>query len=307
MNKMSVIQSIFKHNRPDLSAGTLRTYSSIVRNLAKQMEVNLHQPKDVISHAEAILDHLKNVEPKSRKTRLACLIVFIDKDTSKEGEDAIKAFRELMTDDAKVSAAQIDEQKLTDRQKEGMMTWAEVMHLYNALGKEVQPLFKRATLDKYQFQKCQMYVLLSCLTLIPPRRSLDYAEFKIREADPEADNFMKIEKKKGFFVFNVYKTARKYKTQQEEIPTKLVTIIKNWTKVNPHNYLLMNSKQTGKINSTQITNMLHDFFKKPTSTSLLRHIYLSDKYKNVPALKDMKETAAAMGHSVDEGLNYVKK
>ena len=85
MNKMSVIQSIFKHNRPDLSAGTLRTYSSIVRNLAKQMEVNLHQPKDVISHAEAILDHLKNVEPKSRKTRLACLIVFIDKDTSKEG------------------------------------------------------------------------------------------------------------------------------------------------------------------------------------------------------------------------------
>ena len=303
---MTLIE-IFKTNRPDLAAGTLRTYSSIVRNLAKQMSIALDKPTDVIHHEKAIMAHLKDVEPKTRKTRLACLIVFIDKEKTKEAEGAIKCFRDLMTTDAKEASAIIDEQKLTARQQEGMMSWDQVMDMYLGLEKEVYPLMKRASLDKYQFQKCQMYVLLSCLVLIPPRRSLDYAEFKIKNVDPEKDNFFKIEKKKAYFVFNVYKTVRKYKTQQEEIPTKLMNIIKAWSKINPHEYLLMNSKQSAKINSTQLSNMLHDFFKKPTSTSLLRHIYLSDKYKDMPALKEMKDTAEAMGHSLVEGLKYVKK
>jgi hypothetical protein len=40
---------------------------------------------------------------------------------------------------------------------------------------------------------------------------------------------------------------------------------------------------------------------------MLRHIYLSNKYKDVPALKEMKATAANMGHSIEEALKYVKQ
>jgi len=67
----------------------------------------------------------------------------------------------------------------------------------------------------------------------------------------------------------------------------------------------MNSKQTGKINATQLTNLLYGFFDKPVSTSLLRHIYLSHKYGNIN-LKEMKEDAEKMGHSVAEQMKYVK-
>ena len=299
------INEVFKTNRPDLSVGSLKTYSSIVANLGKQMKEDFSTPAHVVKSYKDIIKHLAEVEPKTRKTRLACLIVYIEK--VKDNEDAVKALRELMTEDAGKAAKEIDEQKLTERQQEGMMEWSEVQALYNALEKEVNPLFKRTSLDKQQFQKCQMYVLLSCLLLIPPRRSLDFAEFKIRSVDEAKDNFMKVEKKVASFVFNVYKTANKYKQQSEVVPKKLQKIISDWTKLNPHDYLLMNTKQSGKINSTQLTNMLHSFFGKPTSTSMLRHIYLSDKYKDVPALKEMKETAAAMGHSPLQALEYIKK
>jgi hypothetical protein len=39
---------------------------------------------------------------------------------------------------------------------------------------------------------------------------------------------------------------------------------------------------------------------------MLRHIYLTDKYKDIPALKELKKTAAEMSHSVSEALEYVK-
>jgi hypothetical protein len=298
------IHEVFKTNRPHLSVGSLKTYSSIITNLGRQMKKELDKPEHVIDSYKSIIEHLKDVEPKCRKTRLAALIVFIEKE--KDKKEADEAFRELMTEDAGKTSKEIDEQTLTDRQKEGMMKWSEIQALYNDLEKEVTPLMKRASLDKRQFEKCQLYVLLSCLLLIPPRRSLDYAEFKIRNIDEAKDNFMKLEKKVPYFVFNVYKTANKYKQQREEVPKKLQKIITDWAKLNPHEYLLMNTRQNGKINSSQLTNVLHTFFGKPISTSLLRHIYLSEKYKNIPALKDMKETAEAMSHSVLEALKYIK-
>ena len=267
------------------------------------MNVKIEKPDDVIKLHKEIIHHLKDVPAKNRKTRLSALVVFVDKEA--HSKEAVECFRRQMTDDGKVADDEADEQKLTDRQKEGMMSYDDVMKMYRVLEQEVSPLLKRASLDKKQFSRVQMYVILSCLLLIAPRRSTDYTEFKLREIDPESDNFMKIEKRKPYFVFNKYKTANKYKQQKEEIPTKLKSIIAAWEKLNPHDWLLMNSKQTGKINPTQLTHLLYSFFEKPVSTSLLRHIYLSNKYGNIN-LKEMKEDAEKMGHSVAEQMKYVK-
>lgn len=296
---------VFKTNRPDLSQGSLRTYVSILKNLALQMKIKLENPKDVINNYKSIVSHLKDVPPKNRKTRLSALVVFIDKE--KDNDNAINAFRHQMTTDGKESDEIDLKQQLTDRQKEGMMSWEEIMKKYTDLEKEVNPLLKKDKLDKGQFNKVQMYVILSCMLLIPPRRSLDWVAFKIRNFDKTKDNFFMLEKRKPFFIFNVYKTAKKKGQQKEEIPTKLWKILQQWCKLNPHDWLIMNTKQDNKINATQLTNMLYQFFDKPLSTSLLRHIYLSNKYKDMPALKEMMETADNMGHSVQEALKYVKK
>ncbi len=303
---------IFKQNRPDLSQGSLRTYCSIIKNLGLQIDLPITKPEDVIKHYKKIEEHLEEVAPSVRKTRLSALIVFIDK--TKGAEEAIECFRDQMMSDGKKSDEEALEQKLSERQKEGMMTWDEVMERYNELETEVEPLMKKSSLDKRQFQRVQLYVLLSCYVLIPPRRSLDYTEFRLRNVDPDKDNYYEFKtvgtgrakKKVPEFIFNVYKTARKYSQQKEEVPEKLINIIQAWEKLNPHDYLLMNTTQKNKITPTQLTNLLYAFFDKPVSTSMLRHIFLTNKYKDIN-LKDMTETAAAMGHTVAEQMKYVKR
>lgn len=301
-----MVKDVFKTNRPSLSDGSLRTYVSILKNLGKQLDISLSTPEEVIKHSKEIVAHLKEVPPKLRKTRLACLIVFIEKCDDKQTESVIKEFRECMMNDIKEYKTEVDKQELSERQKEGMMSLKDIMKKYSDLEKAVAPLMKKDKLTCKEFCHCQMYVLLSCLLLIPPRRSLDFTEFKLRNPTEDC-NYMKVEKRIPYFIFNTYKTAKKYGQQKEQIPNKLASIIKTWANLNPSEYLLQNTKQTGKITPTQLTNLLHSFFERPLSTSLLRHIYLSEKYKDIPAIKDMKDTAAAMGHSLNQALEYVKK
>ena len=57
-----------------------------------------------------------------------------------------------------------------------------------------------------------------CGIVIPPRRSLDYSEMKIRNYDAKTDNFYKGNK----FFFNKYKTVKSYGIQSLEIPKELM-------------------------------------------------------------------------------------
>jgi len=209
--------------------------------------------------------------------------------------------------DVKDYDKQMKTQEMTDRQKEGFLPMASVLQKYHELEKEVVPVMKKETLTKGEFARVQLYVLLSCLLLIEPRRSLDYTEFRLRGKDLTQDNYMMTEKRKPYFVFQSYKTAKKYGKQTLEIPAKLHKIVKRWSELNPHEYLLMNTVQSNKITPTQLTNLLYGFFDKPISTSMLRHIFLMDKYKGMPGINEMKDTAESMAHSVSQAMEYVKK
>jgi hypothetical protein len=40
---------------------------------------------------------------------------------------------------------------------------------------------------------------------------------------------------------------------------------------------------------------------------MLRHIYLTDRYKDVPAIAKMENLTEQMGHSVGTAMEYVKR
>ena len=53
--------------------------------------------------------------------------------------------------------------------------------------------------------------------------------------------------------------------------------------------------------------MINSIFNKKVSTNLLRHMFLSNKYKDIPAIKELDETSTAMGHDLRTALEmYVK-
>ena len=300
---------IIQKNRPHLAISSAKTYVSIIRNLSKQMNIDLSTPDKVINHTDDIVEHFKDLEPKLRKTRLSALIVFLD-NPKEITEDALKTmdvFRKQMMKDGAEYSRELRLQEKTPKQEDGWMDWNDIIANYKNLEKEVSYFKTQTSLTKQQFKRVQMFVLLSCLLLIPPRRSTDYVMFKIRNEDINKDNFMETKGRKSYFVFNTYKTAKKYGRETIEIPTALKNIINRWKLINKNDYLLVNSNMDKKINATQLNSMLYDYFNKPLSTSLIRHIFLSEKYKNVPALQEMQKTADEMGHSLTQALEYVKK
>ena len=300
------MEAILKANRPHLSDSTVRTYKSIIVNFGKQMGIKIETPEDVIKNDKAILAHIENLSAGIIKTRLSALIVFVEK--AENAKETLERFGEVMAKKMKQANEEADEQKMTDKQKKAMIPWKDVLKKYHTLAKEVEPLLEQDDLSKEQFARFQLFVLLSCMVLVEPRRSMDWTEFKLRNVDEENDNFLRVVKRKPYLVFNKYKTAKKTGQQIIACPPKLYKILKGeWFLKNKHDWLLMNVGQTNKINSTQFTKLLYDFFGSNVSTNILRHSYLNKKYENVPAIKEMKKTATNMAHSVKQALQYCVK
>lgn len=304
---MTSIEEILRANRPNLSDNSVRTYKSIIKNFGKQMGIKIETPEDVITNHRAILEHMKDLTAGGIKTRLSALIVFIEKE-AEQAKEALERFAEMMKTKMKQVDEEADEQKMTDKQKKAMIPWEDVLKRYHELEKEIEPLLEQDDLSKEQFARFQMYVILSCMVLIEPRRSLDWTEFKLRNVDETKDNFLRVVKRKPFLVFNTYKTAKEHGQQIVPCPPRLYKILKGeWFLKNKHEWLLMNTTQKNKINATQFMKLLYQFFGSNVSTNILRHSFLNKKYKDVPSIKDMKKTATAMGHTVKQALQYVVK
>jgi hypothetical protein len=131
---------------------------------------------------------------------------------------------------------------------------------------------------------------------------MDYGEMKIRNYNPKEDNYYKA----GKFFFNKYKTSSTYGLQTLDVGKELNTLLKKWVKLNSNDYMLY-STNDNKLSSPQINRILNEAFGKAVSTNMLRHIYLTDRYKDVPAITEMEELARDMGHSKSQALEYIKR
>lgn len=299
------IEDILRTNKPNVSDSSIRTYASLVKNFGKQMGVELDLAH-VIKHYRAYLYHIRGMSPDNRKTRLSALIAFIQGDPN--STEAVAAFRRGMTGANEEMAETSDDQKQNEKQKEAMIPLEEVMAKYHALEKEVEPLWEEDKLTKEQFGRYQMYVMLSCILLPESRRSMDWTEFKLRNINEAEDNFLRVVKRKPFLVFNKHKNAAIKGQEIVPCPMKLYKILKqSWFMKNRSEWLLLNKTMSGKINSTQFTALLYDFFQGKISTNILRHIRITDKFGDLPPLKEMKAAAKEQGHSLEMMLAYVKK
>jgi len=314
------IKEFIMKNRPLLAPGTLSTYMASIRKIQQICKCNAYTIDGLIKNRKEIMESLGEVQsPMVRKSKISAIIAVLDdkhNEHSNELVEALKDYRKVMTEDAgKVNKKNLS-QELSDKQKEHLISQEEVTTIYNQLKAEATPLLKKTVLTRKQLETLQNYVLLSMYVLIPPRRSMDYTEFKIRnfnEGQDSSDNYMvnyNKNKKKGLatFVFNSYKNSKRLGRQViENIPKPLEKLIDTWKLFNKSDYLLIN--QVGnKITQSRIASLLNEIFGgRNISTSMLRHIYLSSKFKDVN-LQEITETANAMGQTdIRTTLAYVDK
>lgn len=298
---MEDIYNAIKKNKPNISPNTLKTYSSLLRSLYHTVH-----PKgdnyniEWFNNQDQIIKLLETKSPQSRKTNYAALIAIC-------GNDHSDKYKKRIMEDKKLSDQIADKQEKTNTQNDNWKDFNEVKEIHdNLLTNSKKYLNSKNPLSSSELSILQNFIIL-CLTsgiYFPPRRSTDWSEMKIfgrGDIDKEKDNFMT----KDEFVFNNYKTKKHYGTQTVPIPPNLKPILTKWIKLNTNDYLLVD-ENGNKLNNVKLGHRLNRIFGNKISTSMLRHIYLSDKLKDIPKLNNLQELAKDMGHSVEEQLQYIK-
>ena len=295
MDNRIELKQFINSKRPALASSSVITYASILRSLYYKV----FHSKDIdyakFDESNTILEYLKDVTPNKRKTILSALFIITNN----------QKYKDQMMEDVRIYNKQVTTQEKTATQKLNSISTDEIEKIYKSLAKQASLLYKKEQLTNTDLQAIQNYIMIALLggIFIPPRRSKDYVDFKIKNIDPKLNY---IDKKT--MLFHSYKTAKFHGQQIIEIPPPLLKILKKWISVNPSDYLLMDTNMN-PLTAVKITQRLNKIFcGKHIAINSLRHCYLTDKYSDTIKVNDaLANDLAKMGSSMAQSKIYIQK
>jgi len=294
-----------------LSQNSINLYK---RNLLKLNDNKPIRSFNFLKNKEEILNKIKELKPTTQRSYIISICSVL-RDIPKY-KKMYEEYFELLKDfnnDLKVNTDK------SEKQEKNWISQEEVLSVHKKLKEDVMNLLqKKRKIDKAVFNKLLNYMILSLYTLINPRRNKDYSLMKIASnTDDENYNYLMIDKKNTMkFLLNKYKTDKKYHSVEIDVPDDLKEVIQLYLKYHPlkaelkkKDYdipFLVDEQGKGLKNSTEITKILNKIFGKKISSSMLRNIFLTDKYGNV--MEELKKDTKAMATSVDVAMNnYIKE
>lgn len=296
------LNDIFDKREKPISESSRKLYIHNLKKLNNGDEIKnlnfLEKPSETIKK----INHLSANTQKSYL--IAICTILKNSDKQKLYED----YFNLMKDSNK--SLTINTEK-SETQKQNWSSKEEIENLRESLKKSV-PKTKIAT--KTDYDNLLNYLLVSLFTLIQPRRNIDFTMMYIsNDMTDTSKNYLNIKNKQ--FIFNNYKTSGTYKQIIIDIPDDLFAVIKLYLKNHilkdklknkKHSILFLLTADGSGFSSDKITKQFHKIFGKKISSSMLRNIFLTDKYSNV--IKSLENDTAAMSTSVKTALNnYIKK
>jgi hypothetical protein len=297
----------------NLSESSIKLY---IRNLEK---LNGGELKDFkfLKNVDTVLDLLKAYKDNTKRSILISIVSILGccPDDKKIVKLKQKYYDLMLKKNDEIKEKATDE--ATEEQKENWISWDDVKKRFDELKKEVEESTNNTVvLSKPAFETLLYYMILALYIHNQPRRNKDYQYmnivFKSNDKLPKDRNYLSYSDNK--FIFNVYKTSKKYGQKVEDINEELKKCIDLYLKFHPKikgkvkkntdtPFLVgYDGNPLSQVNS--MTKIFNKIFNKKISSSALRHIFLSDKYGDV--VKEMKEDADKMGHSVQQQKEYIK-
>ena len=293
------IKEFLKEKRPNLSEGSLKTYNSIIKSIHRDVyKTDVIDNLDNFNNTDLILSSLENKPASRRKTYLSALVILTGNEQ----------YREQMNQDVAEYNKEVERQEMTPTQADNWIGTEDIQNTFKQLEKKQKILYKKPQLTTNDLQDIQNYIIISLLggIFIAPRRALDYTKFKIKDVDEAKDNYYDTASNK--LVFNRYKTDKSYGKQELSVPIKLKNILKKWKEHNPTDYLLFDTNMN-PLTAVTLNQRMNKIFggNKGKSVNMMRHSYLTDKFKGTRQEgKKLERTMTEMGSSMSMVDNYVK-
>lgn len=292
------IDEIFKCK--DLSQTSLDSYKAKLKKLNDNKPVkNLTFLNNIDNIKSIIKDYKPNTQRNYIIAVASILKCYLTNNKTKKIENIYNQYSKIL-DEYNINLK--DQTAMTETENKNWMDKGELDDVYN----QVKNGYKNSK------QAFQNYLLLSLYYLQSPRRNKDYQLLKIanKYQDGLSNEFNYLDVKRKKFIFNNYKTAKKYNRQEVDINEELFSIIQSYIKsfkLKDGDFLLNDLKTNEPYKNTNaITILLNRIFKKRVGASMLRKMYLTNKYgdQNKELIADAKEMGTSTGVIQ---TNYIKK
>jgi hypothetical protein len=299
-----------------LSASSISTY---LKNVARLNDDKPIKNLNFLADVDGILGKLGDYKDNTKRSYLISIVSVLN--AVKDGNKKLtklhqKYYDEMDKINNKIKAEPANTK--SDTQSANWMEWKAIKEKYDEIKKECHTnLAKKKEISEAEYGKVLEMVVLSLYLNIPPRRNQDYQECSI-VADltdlPMDTNYLLLTQ--HAFIFNKYKTFKKHGQQFEQITPPLWEDIVLYLRFHP----LIKGSRGAFIKTlnvpflvhyngsgfapNSITRILNKCFGKKIGSSMLRHIFLTDKYGDT--LNDMQDTAEAMAHTISTQKDYIK-
>jgi hypothetical protein len=287
---MSLIDNILDAREKPISDTTRKLYN---RHLKKLNDDNEVVSLDFLNDPKLILKKISHLAPNTQKTYIIAICAILR--NSIDTKLYVMYFRILKDLNSELSVNTTKNQK----QKDNWMTVDEIIKFRENM-----------KLDLRTFDLMLNYLIVCLYTMIAPRRNIDYTLMKISN-DMSDSNFNYIDIKNKKFIFNNYKTSGTYHSVEIDIPNDLMEVTNQYLKMHPNRLKIKNKKYSlflfgNEFSSDNLSKRISKIFGKRIGSSMLRNIYLTDKYST--SIKGLENDAKKMGTSINTALNnYIKK
>jgi len=314
MDLVAEIKSV----KPHLAEGSIKNYKISLQKLHERM-FNTKAIKNLkwLEDKDKILEALKDYKPTTKRNYLNSIIVFSQAHTDKfASTDYFKKYTEVRDEINQELRDKASSGEKTEKQKDNWITADEYDDILSTYKKyfSKNKIFSK-DIDGDDIRLLQEFALLKLYQQIPSRN--DFATIKVispREyqkikKDELTENYLITDRDKYFFIINSWKTKKNENDRRRiDVPADIKKVLKLLIAKQKGNYLFTNKNGT-PLKRNGLTKYLQSIFKKfypdkSVSSSMLRHIYLTDKYGKVK--EELKKDQELLAHSSSTQAQYIK-
>jgi len=231
-------------------------------------------------------------EPLS-KASVRSYLIAIKRERDTDGEKILEEINRINEE----IKEEVSKNRLIGKQKENYIEWEKVQEIY----KDILKGYGKS------YNKDRNIVLLSCYCQMGVRRLLDYALMDVmhEESGIEKGRNYYI-KSGGYFVFQVYKTAKAYGVQRIKLTEEHKNLMDGYIEKYKIEGTLFDLK--GGAIKDRLVRIFKRYTTKTISVNILRHSYISWLMDNgkLKTIEDRKKYAGIMGHSIQMQAEYYK-
>lgn len=303
-----------------------------VRNMEKLNDNKSLNNLNFLKKYPTIIEKLKAYKPNTQRGFLISIVSCLTSFKGEKGVDKLlKRYYQTMIDLTKNINSVAHNGEKTETQSSNWEDWKQVQATWEQLKTSALSGIS-SPITEGEYNKLLDLVVLSLYVLIPPRRNSDYNNMKVvSQYTPEVADALSgsniLDWGNRRFIFRRYKTSKKYGEVVIDIPPELYQILQVYfDKKGILRHLQPAAVKKGKASKAtaplfvepfltfwndkpfvinSITRILNRIFGKKIGSSMLRHIFTTNKFGK--QLEEQKEIAEQMGHSVAEmNQTYIK-